>query len=59
MEDLVGKVFSSLTVKRFLGYTGKNPTWLCECTCGVLKKVSGKRITLMLRILHNNKKLAQ
>lgn len=39
-ENLVGKTFGRLTVKKYLGLKNKNITWLCECICGNTKEVT-------------------
>lgn len=36
-DDLVGRTFSQLTVRRFAGYPERHPSkaqWLCDCSCG-------------------------
>jgi hypothetical protein len=43
--DLVGQVFSNLTVKEFAGISKeKRALWLCLCSCGNSKIVSGKHL---------------
>lgn len=43
--DLVGQVFSNLTVKEFVGINNeKRALWLCSCSCGNSKIVSGKHL---------------
>ena len=43
--NLVGKKFGKLTVLEFLGKTGHNNYWLCECECGTKKRVSEYKLT--------------
>lgn len=39
MENIIGKKFGFLTVKKFVGYKNKRPFYLVFCDCGVEKEV--------------------
>lgn len=44
-NDLTGKVFGELTVIKFAGRTAdKQAFWLCKCSCGNEKEVSGQHL---------------
>jgi hypothetical protein len=50
-RDLTGMVFGRLTVKEFLGVSGKGEAWYeCDCSCGKTKKTSSADL-----LKHNTK----
>src|SRR5262245_23114078 len=42
--DLVGKVFGRLTVVARAENRGKQPCWLCRCSCGEVRTVRGSDV---------------
>jgi hypothetical protein len=42
--DLTGQKFGRLEVKSSAGTKGRRAFWLCRCTCGVEKPISGKQL---------------
>jgi hypothetical protein len=47
--DLTGQVFGNLTALYRAGYEGRNPLWLCRCTCGQEVRARGDRLRRGLR----------
>jgi len=42
--DMTGRVFGRLTVMARAGHKGKQPAWLCQCSCGNTKVVAGEHL---------------